>query len=138
MKKIILALFAMIIIPACGYQQNLKQKEEFTVETTPLSRKFSSEQQYSINSNIVYDSFFPQHEPYGTGVGAMPGRVVWAYNTDSVEWDGKGWWWELEHFDETSIQNMVNESIMSLGGRNTTTESWNTLFTAHNISHGGK
>jgi len=123
MKKIILALFAMIIIPACGYQQNLKQKEEFTVETTPLSWKSYSEQQYSINSNIVYDSFFPQHDPYGTGVGAMPGRVVWAYNTDSVEWDGKGWWWELEHFDETIIQNMVNESIMSLGGRNTTTES---------------
>lgn len=36
-----------------------------------------------------YDSVFPQHEPYGEGIGAMPGRVVWNYDTDSVLWDGE-------------------------------------------------
>ena len=45
MKKIILALFAMIIIPACGYQQNLKQKEEFT----KLTNNFA---------NIIIDIIF--------------------------------------------------------------------------------
>lgn len=38
------------------------------------------------------DSVFPQHEPYGEGIGAMPGRVVWVYDTDSVLWDGDGFW----------------------------------------------
>ncbi len=62
-----------------------------------------------------YDGVFPQHEPYGTGVGVMPGRVAWVYDPDSVEWDDSGYWWELSHFDETAVQDMVDESIASLG-----------------------
>lgn len=95
----------------------------------------SSEPSASSGSDIAYDSLFPQHEPYGTGVGAMPGRVVWAHDPDCVEWDGNGWWWEVEHFDEAVIQRMVNESIAALGGKDTAAESWQALFTAHNISH---
>ncbi len=113
MKKITaLTLAAMLALTVCGCQQAApEQKEE------------------------SYDSLFPQHESYGTGVGAMPGRVVWAYNPDCVEWDGNGWWWEVEHFDEAVIQQMVNESIAALGGKDTAAESWQALFTAHNISH---
>lgn len=40
---------------------------------------------------VTKDSVFPQHEPYGTGVGAMPGRVVWAHDPDSVDWNGEGY-----------------------------------------------
>lgn len=83
-----------------------------------------------------YDNIFPQHEPYGTGVGAMPGRVVWAHDPDSVEWDGNGYWWETEHFDETVIMKMVNESITALAGKSEVKSGWDTLFTAHNKSHG--
>lgn len=64
-----------------------------------------------------YDSVFPQHEPYGKGTGAMPGRVVWDYDTASVLWDGEGFWWRPQNFDESVIQRMVNDSIASLGGR---------------------
>lgn len=39
---------------------------------------------------IPYDGVYPQHEPYGIGIGAMPGRVVWVHNPDCVEWDGEG------------------------------------------------
>ncbi len=39
---------------------------------------------------LPYDGNYPQHEAYGTGIGAMPGRVVWSYHPDSVEWDGGG------------------------------------------------
>ena len=28
---------------------------------------------------------------------------------DSVEWDGSGYWWETEHFDEAVILKMVND-----------------------------
>lgn len=60
-----------------------------------------------------YDNVYPQHEPYGTGIDAMPGRVVWAHNTDSVNWDGNGYWWNPDNFDETIILEMVNDSIAS-------------------------
>ncbi len=80
-------------------------------------------------THIPYDGAYPYHEPYGTGIGAMPGRVVWSHNPDSVEWDGNGYWWELTHFNENVILQMVNQSIASLGGNKTAKEGWNTLFT---------
>ncbi len=83
-----------------------------------------------------YDGVYPRHEPYGTGIGAMAGRVVWTYDPGSVEWDGSGYWWELSHFDEPSIQRMVDDSIASLGGKNTPKDGWSALFQAHNRSRG--
>lgn len=83
-----------------------------------------------------YDSVFPQHEPYGKGIGAMPGRVVWDYDTASVLWDGEGFWWWPQNFDESVIQSMVNDSIASLGGKETAEESWRALFQAHNEARG--
>lgn len=77
---------------------------------------------------LPYDGIFPQHEPMGEGIGAMPGRVVWAHDPNSVEWDGSGYWWELSHFDEAVIQSMVDESIASLGGKSTAKEGWQSLF----------
>ncbi len=77
---------------------------------------------------LPYDGTFPQHEPMGTGIGAMPGRVVWAHDPDSVSWDGSGYWWELSHFDEAAIQTMVDESIAQLGGKTTPQEGWQALF----------
>lgn len=137
MKKITaLTLAAMLALTVCGCQQAApEQKEEPQAETVVPEKEPSSKTSASSGSDIAYDSLFPQHEPYGTGVGAMPGRVVWAYNPDCVEWDGNGWWWEVEHFDEAVIQRMVNESIAALGGKDTAAESWQALFTAHNISH---
>ncbi len=85
---------------------------------------------------MPYDGIYPQHEPYGTGIGAMPGRVVWTYDPDSVNWDGNGYWWEPDHFDETTVLNMVNESIASLGGKENAKDGWAALFTAHNDMHG--
>ncbi len=137
MKKITaLTLAAMLVLTVCGCRQAApEQKEESREETVMPEQEPSSKPSASSSSDIAYDSLFPQHEPYGTGVGAMPGRVVWAYNPDCVEWDGTGWWWEVEHFDEAVIQRMVNESIAALGGKDTAAESWQALFTAHNISH---
>lgn len=64
----------------------------------------------------------------------MPGRVVWSYDTDSVLWDGDGYWWQTKNFDEAVIQRMVNDSITSLGGKETVQESWRALFQAHNAA----
>lgn len=86
---------------------------------------------------LPYDGNYPQHETYGIGIGAMPGRVVWSHNPDSVEWDGSGYWWETEHFDEAIILEMVNGSIASLGGKDTAKDGWNALFLANNNARGG-
>lgn len=78
---------------------------------------------------------FPGHEPYGAGIGAMPGRVTWVYDPDSVEWDGDGWWWSLEHFDEAAMLDMVNAGIASLAGEEEVRSGWETLFRAYNRTH---
>lgn len=77
---------------------------------------------------LPYDGAFPQHEPMGEGIGAMPGRVVWSHDPESVSWDGSGYWWELSHFGEAAIQRMVDESIASLGGKSAAKEGWRALF----------
>lgn len=82
------------------------------------------------------EGVFPRHEPYGTGVGVMPGRVVWAHEPQAVEWDGSGYWWETEHFDEDVIQLMVNQSVATLANQIAVKDGWNALFTAHNQSRG--
>ena len=78
---------------------------------------------------LPYDGIFPQHKPMGTGVGVMPGRVVWAHDPTTVDWDGSGYWWELSHFDEPAIQKLVDESIARLGGKSTAKDGWQALFT---------
>ncbi len=84
-----------------------------------------------------YDNLYPQHEPYGTGVGVLPGRVVWAYDPASVKWDGSGYWWETVHFEETRIRRMVDESVASLGGGATAREAWKALFAYSKEKRGG-
>lgn len=108
-------------------EKNLTQQEisAMTVQQTAVQA-----------STLPYDGVYPQHESYGTGIGAMPGRVVWAHDPNSVDWDGNGWWWSLEHFDEPAIQRMVNDSITALGGKATAQESWAAMFQPVNQRHG--
>ena len=92
--------------------------------------------QLASSEALPYDSVYPQHEPYGTGIGAMPGRVVWVHNPDCVEWDGSGYWWKLSNFDVAAIQDMVNDSIATLGGQETAQKGWDALFRANRESRG--
>lgn len=75
---------------------------------------------------------YPKHKPYGKGIGAKPGRVVWSHNPKSVSWDGKGYWWKTEHFDEKIIMKMFRKSIASLGGEKKAEAGWQKLFQAQN------
>lgn len=86
------------------------------------------------NTKAVY----PKHQPYGTGIGAKPGRVVFNHNPKSVKWNGKGYWWKPDHFDEKTILKMVRESIASLGGAKKAAKGWEKLFTAHNKRRAGQ
>ena len=81
-------------------------------------------------------SVYPEHEAYGTGIGAMPGRVVWFYDKDSVNWDGSGYWWNTANYDENAIQNMVDQSIAGLAGKADVKAGWDALFLANNSTRG--
>ncbi len=80
------------------------------------------------NNEEVYSEVFPKHEPYGKGIGVKPGRVVWSHNPDSVDWNGEGYWWNTDNFNETVILKMVNNSIATLADSGNTKYGWNKLF----------
>ena len=126
MKKsagLILAFIMLSGLPACS--DSLSGQNRQPGQAQQVSSAVST------GGASPYDGIFPEHEPYGTGIGAMPGRVVWSHRPDSVDWDGSGYWWETEHFDEAVIRQMVGESIASLGGKTTAREGWEALFQAH-------
>ncbi len=114
--------------------QSMETNTKTEIESDAIRPSDSSAKNSTETSQIQslhYDGNYPQHEAYGTGIGAMPGRVVWSHNPDSVEWDGSGYWWETEHFDEAVILKMVNDSIASLGGKDNAKDGWNALFLAN-------
>ena len=118
---LLLLLSMMCCISACGKENyedepitGIKYSEADQSATPSADESADGE---GLESGAPYDGIFPEHEPYGTGVGAMPGRVVWTHNHDSVEWDGNGYWWETDNFDEAAIRQMADESIASLGGK---------------------
>ena len=123
-----LYIFCLLTAVSCPPASN-------TAASTGLEDALDSgDAEISSSETLPYDGVYPQHEPYGTGIGAMPGRVVWAHDPGCVDWDGSGYWWELSNFDETAIQDMVNNSITSLGGQRTAQESWDALFRANRES----
>lgn len=157
MKKFstVLLTFLMVIsLTACG--GNSESAEETTsdagdttgISSTEIDSKETEQSDYphknestnestaDVTTGIAYDGIFPDHDPYGTAVGAMPGRVVWAHDPDSVEWDGNDYWWDLNNFDESAILAMVNDSISSLGGKNNTRDGWDSLFKNRNERNG--
>lgn len=121
----------------CGMKDT--KSTETSTKTEIESDTIQSSDSSAINSMETsqvqmppYDGNYPQHKAYGIGIGAMPGRVVWSHNPDSVEWDDSGYWWKTKHFDEAVILKMVNDSIASLGGKDTTEDGWDALFSANN------
>lgn len=140
MEKIlacVCVIFLLISLVACSVPP--KDTSKSNTETTSPSESMHPESPAAMDlpvseKHAPYDGNYPQHEAYGRGIGAMPGRVVWTHDPDSVEWDGDGYWWETEHFDETVILKMVNDSIATLGGKETAKDGWSVLFTSNKES----
>lgn len=128
------AMFFMI--SACSAKEDAGKKEISGSEEMPAGDEDAKSFQNEEDKDMPYDGVYPWHEPYGKGVGALPGRVVWAYEPDSIAWNGKGYWWRTENFDEKLIQGMVNDSIASLGGSEYAGEGWDVLFRSHNERRG--
>src|SRR5574344_1371480 len=96
----------------------------------------ASNKESATNSYTPNEQVYPSHEPYGTGVGTCPGRVTWTWNRSSVEWDGTGYWWRVEHFDETAIQEMTDRGIANIAGAENASEGWKRLF-EYNLAQRG-
>lgn len=133
---LVITLF-ISVMTGCGMKdtESTETSTKTEIEADAIQPSDSSAINSTETSQIQtppYDGNYPQHKAYGTGIGAMPGRVVWSHNPDSVEWDGSGYWWETDHFDEAAILKMVNDSIASLGGKDTTKDGWDALFSANN------
>ena len=99
MRQILSSLFSLIFLlttPACTHV--VKQP----IPVDPPGSNSDGSTSSKSESALPYDGVYPQHEPYGAGIGAMPGRVVWTHDPDSVDWDGEGYWWQLDHFDEAA------------------------------------
>ena len=86
----------------------------------------------SSSEPLLYDSVFPPHEPLGRGVGARPGRVAWVRDAAAVTWDGSGYWWQREHFDEDAVRRMVDDGVAAAAGADDAAAGWRVLFEAHN------
>lgn len=68
------------------------------------------------------------HGVYGKGVGINPGRVVWAHDPSSVDWNGVGFWWSRENYGENTVLQMLNDSLVALTGKATPVQAWKALF----------
>lgn len=90
----------------------------------------------SSSEPLPYDSVFPPHEPGGRGVGARPGRVAWVRDAAAVTWDGSGYWWQREHFDEDAVRRMVDDGVAAAAGADDAAAGWRVLFEAHNARAG--
>jgi uncharacterized protein (DUF362 family) len=136
-KKNIVFLLSVLLLFTAGCQSSVGPEHSISTESAILANTVEhTTSQPDSAPQIQYDSVFPFHEPYGTGIGAMPGRVVWMHDPDSVKWDGEGYWWQLKHFDEAVIQKMVDDGIAALAGESSVHFGWDTLFVAHNTARG--
>ncbi|MCI8332486.1 MAG: DUF362 domain-containing protein [Clostridiales bacterium] len=125
-------LFAALSLAACS--TSIQDTANTNASIPPVSEPEPNTSE--IDSHAPYDGAYPYHEPYGKGIGAMPGRVVWSHQPESVQWDGSGFWWEPSHFDESLLVQMVNDSIASLAGKEKAADGWSALFTANKKARG--
>lgn len=82
------------------------------------------------------------NSPMGTGLGIMPGRVVWAHNPDATNEDCDNSWgnafWEEKNNDTELIKGMVDESILELTGASTYSGAWEAIFQNFNEKKHGE
>lgn len=94
--------------------------------------------QANIN-NTVKEIFIPvdlPNSPMGVGKGVFPGRVVWAYNPEATNWDGKtGYWWSAQNTNNSIVEKMISGSIRNLTGTKSDQVAWDSLFHYFNRQH---
>jgi hypothetical protein len=77
------------------------------------------------------------NSPIGIGRGIFPGRVVWAFDTTSVKWDGiSGHWWDDKNTDQAEVTDMIARSLHKISGEENDSAAWDAIFKYFNNLHG--
>ena len=94
--------------------------------------------QANINSPLkeVFQPSDAPNTPMGEGKGIFPGRVVWSYNPNATNWDGKtGFWWSDQNINAAVVEKMMSETIQKLTGTDQDVLAWDSLFQSFNRQH---
>lgn len=72
------------------------------------------------------------NNPMGEGVGIFPGRVTWAWNTDATDETCANTLTDAFYMPQNNNQSVINEmmdkSIINLGGQSNVKDSWDAIF----------
>jgi hypothetical protein len=78
------------------------------------------------------------NQPFGTGMGVNPGRVVWAWNPLATNenclntFESKDWYFKPENTNKDVVRQMIRDGLIKLSGKKSVPEAWDVLFRYHN------
>ena len=94
---------------------------------------FSAPQEINWNKGVLPDGV---NNPMGTGFGVFPGRVAWVRNTaatkDNCANTISDAYFMAKNNNQASINSMMDQAIISIGGQATVKESWDAIFKSFN------
>ena len=79
------------------------------------------------------------NQPFGTGMGVNPGRVVWVWNPDATNenclntFESKDYYFKPENTNKELVSRMIRDALTKLSGKKTIPEAWDVLFHYHNL-----
>jgi hypothetical protein len=90
------------------------------------------------------DNTFPvvSNAPLGEAKGLFPGRVVWIHDNRATNEDyipqknSNDFWYSNENANEEVIKEMLSASVMQYTEKDNSTDAWDALFKAFNLSAG--
>lgn len=68
------------------------------------------------------------NQPFGTGKGIYPGRVIWAWDTLATTRECKGYYFNPENYEQKVISKMFSASVKKLAGKSSVSKSWDAFF----------
>lgn len=81
--------------------------------------------------------FVGPNQPIGKPVGAVPGRVAWMHAPGVAKWDGRtGLWVEDRWNDQNLADDMIRQTIATVGGAEDAEKGWDAMFRNFNLRHG--
>ena len=85
------------------------------------------------DTHPVFEPTDTPNSPVGGAKGIFPGRVVWAYNPDATNWDGKiGLYMSDQNINLGEVEKMLSASIRKLTETKTDQAAWDSLFHSFN------
>lgn len=103
----------------------------------PLDQAVNRKRMFFGDFNPVTPRLFVSpNQPIGKPVGAVPGRVAWIHAPGVAKWDGRtGLWVEDKWNDQKLADDMINETIATVGGTDNAREGWDAMFRNFNSRH---